>query len=73
MKLLGRVWAGIVGAVAGSALAIVVQIAGQMAAHLSIDYLTTLVVCFAIGGFVAGFALGNRNIGTRNDKDQSDV
>jgi hypothetical protein len=45
MRSLSRLWAGIVAAVAGVALAVVAQVAGQMAIGLPTEYLEELVVC----------------------------
>ena len=68
MRLLSRLWAGIVAAVAGVALAIVAQIAGQMTVGLPIEYLEKLVLCLGMAGFIMGFLLGNRRIGTPRDR-----
>jgi hypothetical protein len=73
MAMLSRLWAGIVGAVAGVALALVMQIAGQMTVGLSIGYLEKLVLSFGIAGFIIGFVVGNRRIGTPGDKTHSDL
>lgn len=49
-----RLWTGIVAAVAGAAVALVVQIAGIMWAGWSIDALPNLLLALMIGGFVIG-------------------
>ncbi len=72
MALLSRLWAGIVGAVAGVAFAVVVQVAGQMTVGLSIRYLERLVFSLGIAGFIVGLVVGNRRIGTPKDKTRSD-
>ncbi len=72
MRLLGRLWTGIVGALAGAALAIGVQVAGQMTIRVPIEYLEKLLVALGAIGFVVGFAVGNRKIGAPKDKPQPD-
>jgi hypothetical protein len=39
MKALRHIWTGIVGAIAGAALAVLIQVIGQMTVGFSIDYL----------------------------------
>jgi hypothetical protein len=68
VNLLNRLWTGIVGAVAGTAVAFVTLIA----AHISTDCLIPLVASFAAVGFIAGFALATRKLGARSGKDESD-
>ena len=72
MAMLSRLWAGIVGAVAGVALAMVAQVVGQMTVGLSIEYLEKLVLSLGIVGFIIGFVVGDRRIGTPKDKTHSD-
>jgi hypothetical protein len=67
MGLISRLWAGFVAAVAGVALALVVQIVGQMTIGLPIEYLEKLVLAFGGGGFIIGLLVGNRRIGTPKD------
>ncbi len=68
MGLLNRLWTGIVAAVAGVALAVFVQLAGQMMIGLSIEYMEKIVIFLGIAGFLVGFAVGNRKIGAHKDK-----
>ncbi len=72
MGLLSRLWAGIVAALAGVALAVLAQVVGQMTVGLPIAYLEKIVLSFAAAGFVLGFVVGNRRTGTRNDKTYQD-
>ena len=61
MKILRRVWIGIVAAAAGAALAVLVQIVGQMTMGLPIDYLGWIVLAFVSIGFLLGVVIGPRN------------
>jgi hypothetical protein len=72
MGLLSRLWAGIVAAVAGVALAIVVQVVGQMTVGLAIEYLEKIVLSLGIAGFVLGFLVGNRRTSRSEDKTYQD-
>lgn len=56
-NLLSRIWTGIVAAVAGAALALVVQMVGMMALGWSIERITTILLAGVIGGFVLGVLL----------------
>ena len=56
-NLLLRFWTGIVAAVAGAAIAVVVQIFGMMAWGWSIEKITTVLAAAIIGGFVVGVLL----------------
>jgi hypothetical protein len=68
MGLISRLWTGIVGSVAGVALATVAQIVGQMTVRLPIVYLERLVLCLGTVGLVIGFVVGNRKIEAPKDK-----
>jgi hypothetical protein len=62
MSIIRRIWTGIVGAVAGAALAILVQVIGQMALGMPIDYLVWILIGLAAVGFIIGAAVGDRFI-----------
>jgi hypothetical protein len=62
MNIIRRIWTGIVAAIAGIALAILVQIVGQMAFGMPIDYLKWIIIGFASFGFLIGAAFGPRKI-----------
>jgi hypothetical protein len=66
MNVLRRIWAGIVSAVAGVALAILVQVIGQMTMGWQIDCLKWTVLAFASIGFLLGFVIGPRNTKARS-------
>jgi hypothetical protein len=68
MSLLGRLWAGIVAAVAGVAVAVGVQIVGQVAVGLPIDYLEKIMLALGTAGFLVGVVVGNRRIGKPKDR-----
>jgi hypothetical protein len=53
-NLLRRLWTGIVAAVAGAAVALVVQLAGMMSLGWSIERITTNLLVGIAGGFVLG-------------------
>jgi hypothetical protein len=55
--LLLRFWTGFVAAVAGAAIAVVVQIVGMMAWGWSIEKITTVLLAAVIGGFAVGMLL----------------
>ena len=61
MKALRHIWTGVVGAMAGTALAVLIQVVGQMTMGLPIDYLQwILLVCAGIG-FLLGVVIGPRS------------
>ncbi len=61
-KLLERIWAGIVGAVAGACLGLLLTIVFLMM-QISLDVaLWTVAILAAIGG-IAGFVIGNKKLG----------
>lgn len=60
-KWVARIWAGIVGAVAGACIGLVATLL-LMVARGSHD-LVWVVGMFALLGAVVGFALGNRKLG----------
>jgi hypothetical protein len=64
MNILGRIWTGIVAAVAGAALAVLLQVVGQMTMGLPIDYLKWILLGCAGLGFLLGLAIGPRRSGT---------
>ena len=53
-NLLSRLWTGIVAAVAGAAVALVVQLVGMMSLGWSIDRITTILLVGIAGGFALG-------------------
>ncbi len=61
MNVLRRIWTGIVAAIAGVALAVLVQVIGQMTMGLPIDYLMWIVFAFAGSGFLLGVVIGPRS------------
>jgi len=61
MNVIRRIWMGIVAAIAGVALAVLVQVAGQMALGFQIDYLKWTVWAFSAVGFLPGFVIGPRS------------
>ena len=58
MKILRRLWIGVVAALAGVALAIVMQIIGQMTLGLAMHYLGWVALGCGVSGFLVGVALG---------------
>ena len=61
MNIFGRIWTGFVAAVAGVAVAILVQVVGQMTMGFQIDYLKWIVLAFASIGFLLGIIIGPRS------------
>ena len=64
MKVLRRVWTGIVGAVAGGVLSVVLQVIGQITVGLPIEYLPWILLACAGGGFLVGVVVGPRSVKT---------
>ena len=62
MKVLRRVWTGIVGAVAGGVLSVLLQIMGQITVELPIEYLPWILLVCAGGGFLVGVLVGPRSV-----------
>ncbi len=62
MKLLGRLWAGIVGAVAGASLGLVLAIVFLML-RISLDVALWMVAILALLGGIAAFVVGNKKLG----------
>jgi hypothetical protein len=67
MKLFHRIWTGIVGAVAGIAVAALVQVIGMMTGLLSIDALAPMGLVSASAGFVLGAVIGPRRVSPVKD------
>jgi hypothetical protein len=61
MKVLRHIWTGIVGTIAGGALAVLVQVVGQMTPGFPIDYLQWVLLACAGIGFLVGVVIGPRN------------
>jgi len=61
-NLLARIWTGFVAAVAGAALALVVQLVGMMALGWSIERITNILLVGVIGGFVLGTLLPPKQV-----------
>jgi hypothetical protein len=61
MNIFSRIWTGFVAAVAGVAVAILVQVVGQMTMGFQIDYLKWIVLIFASVGFLLGIIIGPRS------------
>lgn len=57
MNVLRRIWRGIVVAMAGGVLSVLVQMIGQLTIGLSIDYLAWILTACAGGGFLLGLSL----------------
>jgi hypothetical protein len=72
MGIFKRLWVGIVGAMTGTSLAIVVQVVGKLSVGLPIKYLGIIVLYLALVGFIFGFAVGDFRIGGSKDKDNMD-
>lgn len=70
MNVFGRLWTGIVAAVAGVAISILVQIVGQMTLGFPIDYLKWIALAFAGIGFLAGVLIGPRGESRRTGADR---
>ena len=64
VNILRRIWTGVVAAVAGAALAVLIQVIGQMAMGLPIEYLKWILVACAGVGFLLGVMIGPRRSGT---------
>ena len=64
MAILGRIWAGIVGAMAGAAVGMVLHLVGMMAIGLPIDYLQWVVLVCAAVGFAIALVVGNKTLGS---------
>jgi hypothetical protein len=61
-NLLGRIWAGIVGAVAGACFGFVVIIL-LLTSGTSLDIALWAVAIFAAFGAISGFVFGNKKLG----------
>lgn len=61
MNTLRRIWTGVVAAVAGVAVAVLVQVSGQMTMGLQIDDLKWIVMACASIGFFLGVVIGPRS------------
>jgi len=61
-KLLERIWAGVVGAVAGACIGLVGTLLMLMA-RFSLDFALWAVAVFALLGVIVGFAFGNKKFG----------
>jgi len=61
MKALRHFWTGVVGAMAGAALAVLIQVMGQMTMGLPIDYLQWILFACACIGFILGAVIGPHN------------
>ena len=71
MNIFGRIWTGIVAAVAGAALALVIQVVGQMTVKLSPDALQPILwTCVGIG-FLLGLIVGPRTKPTKRDSSKN--
>ena len=68
MNILRRIWTGIVAAVAGASLALVLQIVGMMTIRLSIDYLQWILLVGVCLGFLLGVIIGPRSLNSRQNK-----
>jgi hypothetical protein len=64
LKFLGRLWAGIVGAVAGASLGLVVAMVLLMV-KLSLDVVLWVVGGLSIVGGIAAFAFANQGSGDK--------
>ena len=62
-NILGRIWSGIVGVVAGVSLGFLLIIV-LLAMQISLDIVWTVTI-FGIVGGLAGFGLGNKKLGGR--------
>ena len=61
MKALRHIWTGIVGAMAGAALAVLIQVIGQMTMGFPIDYLQWILLACAGIGFLLGVVIGPKS------------
>ena len=61
MKALLHIWTGIVAAVTGAALAVLIQVIGLMTIGLPIDYLPWILMGCAGIGFLLGVVVGLRS------------
>ena len=61
MNILHRIWVGVVAAVAGVAVAVLILVAGLMTKTLEIDSLKWIVVAGASIGFLLGVVIGPRS------------
>lgn len=67
VKFLGRIWAGIVGTIAGASVGFVVVIV-CLTLQVSLEVaLWSVAILAGIGG-IAGFIVGNRNLGGKQTK-----
>ena len=65
MNLLRRIWTGIVAAVAGAALAVLVPGIGLMFVGWPIDYLKWILLACVSIGFLLGMVIGPRQLSTK--------
>jgi hypothetical protein len=62
MNVLKRLWTGIVGAIAGAGLSLLLQIIGQITVGLPIDYLPLILAACAAAGFLIGILVRPRSL-----------
>jgi hypothetical protein len=60
-KLLARIWAGVVGAVAGACIGLVLTLL-LLVARYSLDFALWVVAILALLGAIVGFAFGNKKL-----------